>query len=131
MQGTFVYCKIDADAIKTCRIATLDFAHCIDYTIGYSVLFLKNFSSQIDFLYLDLMDCPEQDIEISLALLGSQQHQLMEIQAAFDKLSEDSVVVLDDNDFENGGKTKLSKLFLEEMGWTEKIRWKQSLWMKE
>lgn len=122
---------IDNDAIETCKEATRGLGDCINYSVADSVSFLRNFSSGIDLLYLDSMNCPEYDSESSADLMASQQHQRQEIEAAFDKLTDNAVVLLDDNDFVNGGKTKLSKLFLQQNGFNELISWRQSLWIRK
>lgn len=121
---------VDADevAMNVCRKATGDYKDFISYNVSDSIAFLKNFNRQIDLLYLDSLDCPE--IEYSPQLTASQEHQLREIETAFDKLSQNAIVLLDDNDLVNGGKTRLSKIFLQENGFTEAMSWKQSLWAK-
>ncbi len=96
-----------------------------------SVYFLQTFPEKIDLLYLDSMDCPEYDEPNSPQLIASQTHQLNELIAAWDKMDDKSVVLLDDNNFENGGKCKLSIKFLQEKGWICLINDKQSLWIKE
>ena len=98
-----------------------------------SVKFLEDFVSPIDFLYLDSMDCPEFDDIYSPRLLSSQVHQLKEIEVAWPKLTPDSVILLDDNDFINGGKTKFTKMFLREHGAIEipLTTKQQSLWQKK
>ena len=120
---------IDESAMHICRKATNKFRNLIDYNISNSITFLKNFNQQIDLLYLDSLDCPVS--EYSPQLTASQEHQLKEIQAAFDKLSTDAIVLLDDNDLINGGKTRLSKIFLKENGFREVMSWRQSLWVKD
>lgn len=95
-----------------------------------SVEFLKNFDQQINFLYLDSMDCPQYDSSESLNLIKSQVHQLREIEAALPKLTAECVVLLDDNGFPNGGKTRLTKFFLKEHGFSLILEGKQSLWQR-
>jgi predicted O-methyltransferase YrrM len=121
---------IDAAIMDISREITKDYAVYISYIVNDSVTFLKNFNQQIDFLYLDSMDCPEYDSPYSFALIASQIHQLKEIEAAWDKLSDGAVILLDDNKFENGGKTKLAKYFLRDKGCRELINDKQALWQK-
>lgn len=118
-------------AIENCKKATRSVSDCIQYTIADSVTFLHEFKGKIDLLYLDSMDCPEYDQANSADLIASQQHQRREIEAAFNKLGDKALVLLDDNDFANGGKTRLSKLFLQQNGFVELISWRQSLWARE
>ena len=119
------------DALYVCREVTKEFEVFITYVENDSVDFLKSFNQRIDFLYLDSMDCPEYDSPISTRLIQSQIHQLLELEAAWDKLSDDPVILLDDNLFDNGGKTRLSKVFLQERGFAEVMGGKQSLWIKK
>jgi hypothetical protein len=72
---------------------------------------LKGWSTQIDLLYLDSMDCKHEDP------VPSQVHQRREITHAYPHLTRKSVVLMDDADFEHGGKTKLAKEFLLERDW--------------
>ena len=76
------------------------------------------------------MDCPEYDAPTSTRLIQSQIHQLLEMEAVWHKLGDDPIILLDDNQFENGGKTRLTKVFLRERGFTEVLSEKQSLWVK-
>jgi hypothetical protein len=97
------------------------------YYLGDSVGFLRNLKTwvkePIGLLYLDSLDYELQWQK------ESQLHQLEEIKGAYDKLNEDSIVLLDDNMFENGGKTKLTKEFLSEKGWTCLLDYDQSIWI--
>lgn len=124
-------CDNDPTVMETCEKLTKDYRVFISYVIQDSVAFLKGFNQTIDLLYLDSMDCPEYDSSISPKLLASQAHQLNEMEAAMDKLSDDPVILLDDNLFENGGKTRLTKLLLKDKGFTEIFSGKQSLWIKK
>lgn len=120
----------DGAAIEVCKKETAEFKDVISYVVNDSHAFLKSFNQQIDLLYLDSMDCPEYDAPDSPQLIASQRHQLEEMHLAMDKLSDRAVILLDDNDFENGGKTKLTKQFLKDMAFTEIMGGKQSLWIK-
>ena len=87
---------------------TEEYKDYIEYVYSDSIEFLRNFDKPIDLLYLDSLDCPLPPE----SALTSQLHQLNEIKAAYKNLHVNSIVLLDDNAFENGGKTKLSKKFL-------------------
>lgn len=121
---------IDANCINTCKEITQEYAAHITYVVNDSVAFLQGFNQQINLLYLDSMDCPEYDAPESANLLASQNHQLREIKAAWDKLAPGAIVLLDDNWFANGGKARLTKEFLREKGWKCIIDFQQSLWAK-
>jgi len=121
---------ISPDNIKLCQKITEAYKDNITYVINDSVAFLKDFNQQIDFLYLDSLDCLEYDSPDSPALISAQEHQLKEVESIWDKLSERAVILLDDNGFANGGKTKLTKQFLKQNGWIEVLSHHQSLWIR-
>lgn len=76
-----------------------------------SVNFLENFSSQIDFLYLDSYDYDERNPG------PPQEHCLREILAAENKLTEDSIIMIDDCNIPGGGKGKRAIDYLLSKGW--------------
>ena len=78
-----------------------------------SVAFLKSFNHPIDFLYLDSYD---YDI---FKPNPSQKHHLKEIKAAYPRLTNKSVVMIDDSDryLAGGGKGKLVMDYLLARGW--------------
>jgi SAM-dependent methyltransferase len=115
------------EAIELSKKETEGFNSTTNFVISDSVKFLEEFPEKIDLLYLDSMDCPEYDEAESPALVASQEHQLKEIKAAWDKLHAGSVILLDDNNFENGGKCKLSVEYLLGNGWTPLMADKQVL----
>ena len=113
--------------LEISKEATKDFKDHITYVLMDSVQFLLNFNEPIDLLYLDSLDCPLPPADAT----ESQAHQLREIKAAYGKLHVGTVVLLDDNNFENGGKTRLSKRFLLKTGeWNCILDHGQSLWVK-
>lgn len=118
------------EAIELSKGLTEEFKDNITYITGDSVTFLKSFQSKIDLLYLDSLDCPVDDNKNNPDLIASQNHQLNELKAAWDKLSDTSIVLLDDNKHSNGGKCTLSKEYLVEKGWTCILDDYQSLWVK-
>lgn len=118
------------EAIALSREVCQGFDKNTQFITSDSLKFLKEFPEKIDLLYLDSMDCPEYDAADSPNLIASQQHQLNELKAAWDKLTDKSVVLLDDNNFENGGKCKLSIQFLLEKGWICLWSDKQVLWIR-
>lgn len=115
------------EAIELSKKETEGFNSHTNFVISDSVEFLQNFPEKIDLLYLDSMDCPEYDPPESPKLFASQEHQLKEIKAAWDKLHDKSIILLDDNNFTNGGKCKLSVAYLLENGWTPLMADKQVL----
>lgn len=104
---------------------TAPFSGHITYIIDDSIHFLSTFSQHIDILYLDSLDCdPEADNTIP------QTHQLNELKSVYDKLSNYSIILLDDCQFKNGGKCKLTREFLLDKGWTLIFDHYQSLWIR-
>lgn len=118
-------CDISAEAIATAKQSTAAFREHITYVCDDSVSFLSNFPETIDLLYLDSMDCPRRGDATE-----PQLHCLRELRAALPKLSQHAVVLLDDNRFRNGGKTRLAKQFLEREGWICLFDWHQSVWVR-
>lgn len=118
LNGKTLYSVDDnLENVEIAQQATADLD--IKFAVSDSVKFLENFASKINFLYLDSMDCPEYDDMYSPRLLAAQAHQLKEIETAWPKLGPHAIILLDDNDFENGGKCKFSKLFLANHGCKE------------
>lgn len=115
-------------AIALSKSLTLEFKDNITYVTDDSLHFLKDFPEKIDLLYLDSYDYPiDENPEEALV---SQTHQLNEFKAAEDKLTDQSIVILDDNAWPNGGKCKLTKVYLIEKGW--ECLWDdfQSVWIR-
>lgn len=90
---------------------TKEYESNLKIVLNDSVAFLKNFPHQIDFLYLDSYDYDEQNP------VPSQEHCLREIQAAYDKLTTNSIVMIDDCNIPGGGKGYLAIKYLLSKGW--------------
>lgn len=116
---------ISPDNIAVAKEATHHVADRVTYVVDDSLNFLENFDREINLLYLDSFDWDN----IEPLKSQSQQHQLLEIQAAFPKLKPSSIVLLDDNDLPGGGKAALTKPFLIEQGFTCILDYYQSLWI--
>ena len=112
--------------IEISKQETREFRNYITYVMSDSVEFLSKFKEPIDLLYLDSMDCPVEG-----DATAAQQHQLNEIKAAYPNLHLGSIVLLDDNDFPNGGKTMFAKRYLLGTGyWNCILDHGQSLWIE-
>ena len=106
---------------------TREFKDYITYVLKDSVKFLSEFDQKIDLLYLDSLDCPLPPADATEA----QTHNLNEVKAAYDKLHKESILLIDDNNFANGGKSRLSKRFLLRTGeWRCLLDSGQTLWIK-
>lgn len=113
--------------MKVSKECTEEFKDYIGYMLTDSVKFLKEFEMPIGLLYLDSLDCPLPPMDATEA----QTQNLRELKAAYDKLHKGSLVLIDDNNFENGGKSRLSKKYLLETGeWLCIMDAGQTLWMK-
>lgn len=117
-------CDIDDGVIATAQAATAEYAARITYVWRDSVEFLTEFAGPIDLLYLDSWDCPP-DGDASFA----QAHNLRELTAAMPHLGPRSLVLIDDNRFDNGGKSRRSKAYLAAAGWLCLLDAYQSLWL--
>jgi hypothetical protein len=113
-----------------CKRVTKRYASLISYNVSDSVAYLNAWSSSpraIDLLYLDSWDYP-----IS-AEYGepepSQRHCLYEFEAALPSLTSRSIVLIDDGDLPGGGKPRLAKERLAQLGWSCVIDDYQTLWV--
>lgn len=107
----FYSVDLSPQSIETSMAALGSEVGLVHYNCCDSVGFLSSFSKPIDVLYLDSYDYFKENP------LPSQIHQAAEIGAAYGKLSNDAVVLLDDCNIEGGGKGLLTDMFLKERGW--------------
>ena len=123
---------ISQNNMDVCKEETERFSEYIDYIVADSLAFLNMFNKKIDLLYLDSVDCPIEikDEKDEADLRFAQNHQLQEITLGLPKMTDDGIVLLDDVGFSHGGKGKLSREYLTDMGWKELICQQQSLWIK-
>ncbi len=112
--------------IDTCKLVTKEFETVVSYHVQDSLAFLANFKEKIDLLYLDSFDYPLDGTDPT----PCQEHQLKEFKLAEHLLTDSSIVLLDDNNFDNGGKTKLTKNYLISKGWTCLLDLQQSLFIR-
>ncbi len=108
--GFFYSVDCDKESISSADQATLPYKNHIRLTQDDSIHFLQTFPQQIDFLYLDSLDF-DADIKTS------QEHILKEIEAAYDKLTSQSIVMINHCPLPTGGKGKLAIEFLTQRGW--------------
>jgi hypothetical protein len=123
----FWTCDIDERNLEVAERITDKFKDNITYVCDDSVRFLRDFDKEINFLYLDSVDCEEGN-EQQTAM--AQDHQFKEMEQALPKLSKNCVVLLDDNNYANGGKTKASKGFLKENGFLHIMDFQQALFLR-
>jgi len=89
-----------------------------------SIRALQNIKVPIDVLYLDSYDHDERNPE------PCQQHQLREAQIAIPLMAAQSIILLDDAEFSDGGKVKLSGPFIEAAGFTCVTREYQNVYQR-
>lgn len=103
---------INKSCIEEAEKATTLYKQAVHFVCDDSLHYLANFPKKIDFLYLDSFD-----YELSNPL-PSQEHHLKEVKAAYDKLTPNSVIMIDDCKLPYGGKGKLAIEYLLKMGWS-------------
>lgn len=102
---------ISASNIDGARQGTADLAANIEYHVSDSIAFLAKFKEPIDVLYLDSYDY--DGIEYG----PSQRHHLKELEAAWDKVHDNTIIFLDDCALSYEGKCKMASQFLRQRGW--------------
>lgn len=130
--GNFVYVygghlttiDISTENMEVCKMVTAKFAKDIDYIVDDSLSALTKLDKPIDLLYLDSLDVPETGDATK-----GQEHNLAEFKLAEHLLREGSIVLIDDNNMENGGKSRLTKEYLKEKGWREILDIYQAIWI--
>ena len=100
VNGTLHTCDISEENINNARSFTKNYANFIKFYVNDSLIFLKEFRSKIDLLYLDSLDGHDP--------IAASEHQLKEVKISLNKLHNDSLILLDDK----GSKTNLSISFL-------------------
>ena len=93
--GMLTTCDIEKKNIRNAERFVKDNKKYVNFIVDDSLNFLSTFEQKIDFLYLDSLDGQFKE---------ASDHQLKEIKIAKNKLSEKSLVLLDDK----GSKTNLS-----------------------
>lgn len=98
-------------AISEAKIITKDYEDYITYVCSDSVEFLKKFRGQIDFLYLDSLDCYKHQIQ------EAQEHNLNEFKSSEPMLTENSIILIDDYSSEGKGKCMKTMAYMKEKGY--------------
>jgi hypothetical protein len=124
---------LNARNMTLCRRVTKRWARLVSYNVGDSIAYLvawpdgEGAGRGIDLLYLDSWDypiAPGEDADRE----ASQRHCLGELEAALPYLGPQSIVLIDDGDLPGGGKPRLAKQRLAELGWECVIDAYQTLW---
>ena len=104
VKGTFWSCDIDNQNIINAYKFTEKFSNKVNFVIADSLVFLRDFTSNIDILYLDSLDGQ---------MFGASEHQLKEAKLSIEKLNSNGLILLDDK----GAKTELSIPFFLNKEW--------------
>jgi hypothetical protein len=132
--GRIFTVDLSAQNMALCRRVTKRWSKLVSYNVGDSIAYLRAWGDgegagrRIDLLYLDSWDypvAPGEDADRE----ASQRHCLGELEAALPFLGPESVVLIDDGDLPGGGKPRLAKERLAELGWECLIDAYQTLWM--
>lgn len=151
---------IDQRNVGLCLALTNHWKDQRTVTCSDSVAYLRNWDpdQKIDLLYLDSYDYPIFDMldhfgngrhdpnswnlikqvpELELVerfkdlVMPCQKHCLNELNAALPALHDKSVVLIDDNSLAGGGKSRLARHRLYELGWECLLDYQQTLWIKK
>ena len=97
VRGELHSCDISQENINNAKDFTKEYIKSVNFYTKDSVVFLREFKKTIDLLYLDSFD--GHNVELA------SKHQLNEAKAVIDKLTQTSLILLDDK----GAKTMYSK----------------------
>ena len=123
--GKLITVDNNSTNIETSKRLTKNFASNITYILDDSLRVIENYNEKIDLLYLDSFDCPiEGDAS------ESQNHNLKEFKLAEHKLKENSIILIDDVNFSNGGKARLTHEYLRNNNYILLKEFQQSVWEK-
>ena len=125
--GHLTTIDIDPVSIEACRKNNAGFGNRITYVNEDSLIALSRLTKPIDLLYLDSMDVPEEGQPGDAG--PGQKHNLKEFLMVEHLMLPGSMVLIDDNDMTNGGKSRLTKKYLKERGWRLVFDGDQTLWM--
>ena len=124
--GHLTTIDIDPEVTQKCKEITAVFSGQITYVTGDSLVELGKINKPIDLLYLDSAMIPDRGDATE-----GQEHTLNEFLTVENWLHKGSVVLIDDNDMENGGKTARIKPYLAQSGWTLILNYHQSVWQNQ
>lgn len=159
-EGKLYTVEISQQNLDACKQFTKEWSGKIDYVLADSALWLsEKHGIRADLLYLDSLDYdyggllniygngkdtaaaiaavdsvsfPDIIARHSNIILPAQEHCLRELKAAFDSgIADDkTIIMIDDNQLPGGGKSRLAKLHLIDMGWTCLLDATQTIWVK-
>lgn len=119
--------------LDICKECTLEWEKNISYIESDSLVFLANYQGPVDLLYLDSYDYPIGDTEWDMGeRVNSQSHCLKEFMLIRNRLEPGTLLLLDDNMLEGGGKSLRLKdeVLFRDDSWLCLLDYQQSLWIK-
>jgi len=116
MESHLYTVDINPQNIQNCAEYTKNYSNFITYTVDDSINFLQKFDKPIHFLYLDSYDTGNGE-----KMRAACNHQLGEVVASLDKLTDDAIILSDDAATLDTGKVAYSVPLLREKGF--KILW--------
>lgn len=120
---------ISESSVKTASEAVVNFQPFVHVIQDDSIHFLKEWNvtekGLIPFLYLDSFDFSFSNPR------PSQEHHLREIEAAYEKLAPNAIVMIDDCDLPHGGKGALVIPWLEARGWRKHLSGYQVILLRD
>lgn len=129
--GKLITIDNNPEHMEVSRRVTRDFTEYIDYVLSDSLEALEAIVQKggfkVDLLYLDSMDCPID----GTSAFPSQEHLLKELKIARPLLHYDSVILLDDSGWPNGGKVALAVPILMDWGWKCLLIHQQALFVRK
>jgi hypothetical protein len=158
--GRVTSIDISKENTELCAKVCKEYDEHLELIVSDSVKQLSSIpkDTTIDLLYLDSYDYPygelleiyggKTDIHKAVDIVAdmsddeivekhfdvinpSQEHCLKELKAALPNLLDETPILIDDSDLPGGGKARLAKLFLAELGYTCLLDSYQTLWVKE
>lgn len=103
----------------------------VEFVVSDSVKYLQDYRGKCDLVYLDSLDYPIAENEGNIAMQQqAQEHCLNELLAVENNLSENSIVLIDDNQLSGGGKPAKAKEYLIKKGWVCLLDLQSTLWIK-
>lgn len=117
---------LSSQNIATSKFLTEEYKNFVTHVESDSISYIQNFKNKVDLLYLDSYDWfPNEP-----GLTECQEHQLNEFIASENIIHDKTIILLDDNNLPNGGKTRKTKDYLLNKGYTCLLDYEQSLWIK-
>lgn len=111
--------------VQKARLFLGPFADTMEWNIQDSVIGLSRLQGDVGLVYLDSFDYS------TLNPRPCQLHQLAEIGAIYGKLTDDSILMMDDATLDGGGKVAMASDFLINNGWKKNMEGYQLIFTRQ